>query len=56
MTITDLNDMLLQYNGNVDTGVVFKLFPDRDIGDFTIFHQPPDGFTGYYRFFVPTNR
>jgi hypothetical protein len=43
MTITDLNDMLLQYDGNVDTGVVFKLFPDRDISDFTIFHQPPDG-------------
>jgi hypothetical protein len=32
----------ISYEGTVDTGVVFKLMPDRDVTDLTIYHRPPD--------------
>lgn len=28
------------YPGTVETGIIFKLFPNRSIGEFTIYHRP----------------
>lgn len=42
MTVADLTDTILSYDGSVDTGVVFTLRPDRDVDEFTIFHRPSD--------------
>lgn len=35
-------ETLVEYDGEVETGVVFTLFVDRDIAAFTIYHRPPD--------------
>lgn len=34
---------LLTYLGTVDTGVIFTIYPDRVLTDFTIYHTLPDG-------------
>lgn len=36
-------ETLVQYEGDVDTGLIFKLNVDRTINEFTIYHRPPDG-------------
>lgn len=43
LTLTDITDMSLPYEGTVDTGVIFTLVADHDFEAFTIFHHPPDG-------------
>jgi len=42
-TVSDLTESVVTYEGEVDTGVIFTLRPDRVLNDFTIFHRPPDG-------------
>lgn len=42
MTVSDLTTSVLSYLGTVETGVTFTIRPDRDISEFTIYHQPPD--------------
>lgn len=34
---------VLPYNGTVETGIEFVLNVNRDISEFTIYHNPPDG-------------
>lgn len=34
---------MVDYQGTVETGIVFKLLVNREMSDFTIYHQPPDG-------------
>lgn len=41
-TVDDLTETVLTYSGTVDTGVVFKILPDRDLPEFTIYQRPPD--------------
>lgn len=41
-TVDDLTETVLEYEGNIETGAVFKIMPDRDMVDFTIYHRPPD--------------
>lgn len=33
----------INYAGTVETGIVFKLFVDRTLSEFSIYHRPPDG-------------
>lgn len=41
LTVADSTNSTITYNGTVETGVKFKLFVDRDLSTFTIYHQPP---------------
>lgn len=41
-TVADLTETTLTYTGTTDTGVVFQLFPDRALSEFTIYHKTPD--------------
>lgn len=43
-----------QYPGSVETGFVFKLFPNRDISEFTIYHRPSDDSLRALEFQSPT--
>lgn len=41
---TDVDvDILVEYEGTVETGVLFDFAIDRDLTAFTIYHRPPDG-------------
>lgn len=42
-TVSDLTEIVVPYEGSVDTGVIFRMTVDRAVSDFTIFHRPPDG-------------
>lgn len=42
MTVADLTETVLSYGGNIETGFLFTISPDRDLSEFTIFHRPPD--------------
>lgn len=42
MTVADLTEAVLSYDGSVETGAIFTLFPDRLVTEFTIYHRPPD--------------
>jgi len=42
VTVADLTQTILTYIGTIDTGVTFTLTFDRDVNQFTIYHQPPD--------------
>jgi hypothetical protein len=42
-TTEDETEFLIEYSGTVSTGIEFTLYPDRTIGDFTLYHRPPDG-------------
>lgn len=42
-TTSGLTETLLNYIGTVETGILFKMFPQRTFSAFTIYHTPPDG-------------
>lgn len=42
MTVADLIETELTYDGTIETGVEFTLMPGRALTDFTIYHRPPD--------------
>lgn len=42
-TTDDVNTLLIDYVGTVETGIELKLFVDRTMSEFTIYHQLPDG-------------
>lgn len=42
-TTNDETEFLIDYQGTVPAGINFTLHVDRSIGDFTIYHRPPDG-------------
>lgn len=42
-TVSTTTMMDIDYAGSVETGVVFRLYPNRTLSEFTIYHQPPDG-------------
>lgn len=33
----------IDYLGTVESGIIFRLYPNRALTEFTIYHQPPDG-------------
>lgn len=37
------DEELIEYNGTVETGIIFTLEIDRTLTEFTIYHRPPDG-------------
>lgn len=43
MTVDSLVETTLTYAGSVDTGVIFKLLPDRTVEEFTIYHNLSGG-------------
>ena len=49
-TTDDENEFLISYQGTVETGIIFTLHVDRTIGDFTIYHRPPDGTIRSFQF------
>lgn len=42
-TVEDSTEMLIEYDGTVDTGIIFVLNVDRTLTEFTIYHRAPDG-------------
>lgn len=42
-TTATTTETLVEYDGTVETGVVFTLNVNRTITEFTIYHRPPDG-------------
>lgn len=42
-TVSDSTEFLIDYDGTVETGIVFTLDLDRDLDEFTIYHRPADG-------------
>lgn len=42
-TVDDSTETLVQYEGNIETGIVFTLNVNRSLSQFTIYHKPPDG-------------
>lgn len=43
LTVSNNIESLVTYNGDVETGIQFTLNVNRDLGEFTIYHRPPDG-------------
>ncbi len=41
-TTSSTSDTVISYDGSVSTGTVITLNVDRTLGDFTIYHQPPN--------------
>jgi len=50
VTTNELDEDVVEYGGTIETGIEFKIFPDRAMDDFTIYHRQPDGtlHTMYY--------
>jgi len=42
-TTDDVNTLLIDYVGTVESGIELKLFVDRTMSEFTVYHQLPDG-------------
>lgn len=42
-TTSTSTETLLEYEGSVDTGLIFKLNLNRNLDEFTFYHRPPDG-------------
>jgi hypothetical protein len=42
-TTSGSTEVLYDYVGTVETGINFKLYVDRTLTQFTIYHRPPDG-------------
>lgn len=40
-TVDDTTETVLDYKGNVETGVLFRISPDRAMAGFTIYHSTP---------------
>lgn len=41
-TVSDSTDTTIEYNGTVETGIVFTLNVDRSLSEFTLYHKGPD--------------
>lgn len=41
-TVDDLTEFLIDYEGTVETGIIFTLNVDRVLDEFTIYHRGPD--------------
>lgn len=52
-TVSDLTESTLTYDGTVETGVAFKIMPDRALTDFTIYHKKPDDTLRVTYFTIP---
>lgn len=42
-TVETSTETTVVYDGSVETGIQFKIFPDRSVSEFTVYHRPPDG-------------
>jgi tail protein len=42
MSVSDLTETTVTYDGSIDTGVYFRIMPDRELDAFTVYHRPPD--------------
>ena len=49
-TVSTTDEFFINYEGTVETGMVFVLELDRDVSDFVIYHTPPDGSTRIFTF------
>lgn len=53
-TVSTATETTHQYNGSVETGFLFKLLPNRNISEFTIYHRPSDDSLRALEFQSPT--
>lgn len=53
MSVADNSELLIDYEGSIETGMVITLRPDRAVTAFTFYHRPPDGTLGILDFTVP---
>lgn len=42
-TVIGNTNASIMYDGNVETGIIFKLYVNRSVSEFTIYHIPPNG-------------
>lgn len=42
-TISGTTEMLIDYQGSVETGIIFRLNLNRSLSEFTLHNRPPDG-------------
>lgn len=43
VTVSDDTDMIINYTGTVETGIVLKVYPDKIVDSFVLFHTDPSG-------------
>lgn len=53
MTASSMESVDIDYEGTVETGIEFKLFPNRALSSFTIYHIPPGEVLRQLDFTVP---
>lgn len=53
-TTSSTTEKLITYDGNVETGFLFRLSPKRTIDNFLILHTPPDGTLRQLEFETPS--
>lgn len=53
MTVASTEEQEVLYPGNIETGILFKLMPDRNIDSFIIYHRPPDNSMRQLEFIYP---
>ena len=53
-TVSSIIETTHVYPGSVETGFVFKLLPNRDVSEFTIYHRPADDSLRALEFQTPT--
>jgi hypothetical protein len=52
-TASDETEVVVNYEGTVDTGIRFRLDADRELSEFTIYHHPPSGEIRLLEFVAP---
>lgn len=53
MSVATSDNIHIDYDGTVETGVVFTVRPNRAVNQFTIYHLPPDGSLRQLDFSIP---
>lgn len=42
VSTSGLDELVIDYDGTVETGITFIIRPERDLDAFTVYHRPPD--------------
>jgi Phage tail protein. len=43
LTVSDSTELMVNYEGTVESGLILTVRPDRDLSGFVMHHRPPDG-------------
>lgn len=52
-TVANTTEFLIDYEGDIETGIKFKLSPNRSLSEFTIYHRPADNTLRMLEFDAP---